>query len=111
MPKTTGAAGKTEKFADLPVLTEVPEADANLPVLTEVLSEEPPASKQGAAPLSDAQCRQLAAQIAPHLEALLRDKIASRLDSIWPEIWREVQAELPKLVRAELAKPSPRSRK
>jgi len=102
---------QTNKFTDLPVLTEVPENDENLPVLTEILADEPPSARKGAAPLTDAQCRQLAAQIAPHLESLLRDKFASHLDSIWPEIWSGVQAELPKLVRAQLAEPLRRSRK
>ena len=102
---------QTNKFTDLPVLTEVPETDANMPVLTEILADEPPSAKQSAAPLSDAQCSQLAAKIAPQLESLLRDKFASHLDSMWPEIWREVQAEMPKLVRAQLAELVRRSRK
>lgn len=110
-PKQTGTPEKTEKFAGLPTLTEVSDTHANLPVLTEILSDATPAAKKAAAPLSDAQCRQLAARIAPHLESLLRDKIASRLDTVWPEIWREVQAELPRLVRAHLAEPPRRSRK
>src|SRR5512140_1878277 len=110
-PKQTGTPGKTEKFTDLPTLTEVSDTHANLPVLTEILADETISARKTAVPLSDAQCRQLAARIAPHLESLLRDKIASRLDSVWPEIWREVQAELPRLVRAHLAEPPRRSRK
>jgi len=100
------------KFADLPVLTEVPEADAKLPVLTDILADTlPPAKQPGTVPLTDAQCRQLATQIAPHLEILLRDKFAAHLDALWPEIWREVQAELPKLVRAQLTEPAQRAKK
>ena len=99
----------SNKFTDLPVLTEMPEADAKLPVLTEILDDEPPPAEASAAPLTDAQSRKLAAQIAPHLEALLRDKFAAHLDALWPEIWREVQAELPKLVRTQLTAP-PRRR-
>jgi len=110
-PKQTASPGKPGKFSDLPVLTEVPETDANLPVLTEVLNNEAPPGINTGEWVSDAQCRQLAAQIAPHLESLLRDKIASGLDSLWPEIWRAVQAELPGLIRAELARAPSRSRK
>lgn len=99
------------KLADLPVLTELSVTHAALPVLTEILSQEPSPAKPDITTLSDAQCRQLAAQIAPHLEALLRDKLAARLDALWPEIWREVQLELPKLIRAQLAVPARRARK
>jgi hypothetical protein len=99
------------KFADLPVLTEVSDTDTKLPVLTEILAATLPPAKPGAAPLTDAQCRQLAAQIAPYLESLLRDKFSAQLDTLWPEIWREVQAELPKLVRAQLAEPARRRTK
>ncbi len=95
---------QTDKFADLPVLTEVVEADTNIPVLTEILAEEVPALvAHAAAPLSDAECAQLAAQIAPQLEALLRDKFATHFDALWQEAWREAQAGLPELIRAQLA--------
>ena len=69
------------KFADLPVLTEVVEAGADhfdrpvlssaewlragIPVLTEIIANEVPALvAHAAAPLSDAECAQLAARIA-----------------------------------------------
>jgi len=95
---------KLPAFVDLPVLTEAQVTDTTeLPVLTEALIP--------GIPLTDAQCRQIAERIAPQLEALLRDKLAARIGTIWAEIWRETQAELPRLIRAELEKPAPRSRK
>lgn len=112
MPKPTRpAAGKAGKFADLPVLTEAPEADANLPVLTEVLGSEALRAAKAGAPLSDAQCAQLAEQLAPQLDALLREKLTLRLATAWLEAWAEVKAELPALIRAELDKPARRSGK
>jgi hypothetical protein len=113
MAKPTKQADKTLKlptFVDLPVLTEQQLTDSMvLPVLTEALT--PAAAKPGAATLTEAQCRQIAAQIAPQLEAMLRDKLSARIGTIWSEIWREAQAELPRLIRAELEKQPPRSRK
>jgi hypothetical protein len=100
-----------DKFDELPVLTEVPESEANIPVLTEILIDQPPPAKPAASILTDAQCRELVAQLAPHLELLLREKFTSRLNSIWPEIWREIQAELPSLVRAQLTEPPRRAKK
>lgn len=111
LPKQANAPGKIGKFADLPVLTEVPETDANLPVLTEILENELPAAKQIIAPLSDAQCVQLAEKLAPQLDALLREKLTLRLANAWLEAWGEVKAELPGLIRAELAKTSPSPKK
>jgi valyl-tRNA synthetase len=108
MPKPPKQHGR---FEDLPVLTEVPETEADIPVLTEVLIDAPPPARPTTNILSDAQCREIIAQIAPHLESLLRDKFASRLESLWPEIWREIQAELPDLVRVQLAEPARRPKK
>jgi hypothetical protein len=111
-PKQSDKTLKLPSFVDLPVLTETQVTDTiMLPVLTEALAPGQPAARQAAAPLSEAQCRQIAEQIAPQLEALLREKLAARLGPIWTEIWRETQAELPRLIRAELEKPAPRSRK
>ncbi len=98
------------KIADLPVLTELTETSVHFPVLTEVLAEEMPRPVKGGALLSDAQCAQLAEQLAPKLDALLREKLNVRLATAWLEAWAEVKAELPALIRAELEKP-PRSRK
>ncbi len=111
MPKPPKSAAKTGKFADLPVLTEVPEADANLPVLTEILNSEALPLVKAAASLSDAQCARLAEQLAPKLDALLREKLNVRLATAWLEAWAEVQAELPGLIRAELEAPAGRSGK
>jgi hypothetical protein len=92
-------AKKNSRVSDLPVLTESPDAD--IPVLTEVLHEEPPAP--GTGPLTDLQCRQIAEQIAPHLEALLRAKFAKHFDALWEESWHEVEQNLPELIRDKLA--------
>jgi len=95
---------QADGFADLPVLTEVVEVDAKIPILTEILAKEVPALvAQTALPLSDAECKQLAVRIAPQLEALLRNKFASHFDGLWQDAWREAQAGLPKLIRAQFA--------
>ena len=92
------------KLADLPVLTEMLEAGADIPTLTEILAEEVPALiAREPAPLSDAEYAQLAARIAPQLEALLRDKFAAHFGALWQEAWREAQAGLPELIHAQLA--------
>ena len=108
---------KMNRLADLPVLTEVVEADADhfdrlrtgIPVLTEIIAEEVPTLiAHAATPLSATECEQLAVRIAPQLEALLRDKLASQFDALWQEAWREAQAGLPGLIRAQLAaQPAP----
>ncbi len=103
MPKPPKpSAGKSGKFADLPVLTEMPETDAHLPVLTEILGSEALRPVKAGTPLSDAQVAQLAEQLAPKLDALLREKLNVRLATAWLEAWIEVKAELPGLIRAEL---------
>ncbi len=109
--KPTASGKKNGDFADLPVLTEMSESGAHLPVLTEVLSNELPGAMNGGAQLSDAQCAQLAERLAPQLDALLREKLTLRLASAWLDAWSEVKAELPGLIRAELAKPTPHSGK
>jgi hypothetical protein len=99
------APRKPVSVTDLPVLTEVPESD--LPVLTEILAQEPAAAKPASTPkgrsnaleLTDEQCRQIADYIAPRLEEALRKKVAARMTALWPELWKEVQADLPDLVR------------
>lgn len=109
-PKQT-TPGKPGKFSDLPVLTEMSVTHASLPVLTEILGNDalPPLNR--GVPLSDAQCAQLAEQLAPQLDSLLREKLTIRLASAWLEAWTEVKAELPRLIRAELEQPGTRSEK
>jgi hypothetical protein len=106
--------------ADLPVLTEVPESDADLPVLTEALAEEmPPApplkskvkTRSDDFGLTDAQYRQIAEYIAPQLEAVLRKKVAARMNALWPELWKEVQEELPDMIRDVIIESGRRTRK
>ena len=75
----------------VPVLTEtVNTGMAEIPTLTEIHIETP-------ALLSDAQCQQLAKQIAPQLEALLRAKLL-----------QEIQANLPELIRSAMNKQPPK---
>ena len=98
------------EFDDLPVLTELVGEAIEIPLLTETIAEEAtPHAAQADAParLSDTECQRLAAQIAPQLEMLLRNKLAARLDALWQETWHEVQASLPELIRAQLAARQP----
>jgi valyl-tRNA synthetase len=104
-----------DKYADLPVLTEVVGEDIEIPTLTEIIAKEIPAfiaaRPTALAPLSDMECQRIAAQIAPQLEKLLRDKLtqsaaekfAAQFDALWQEAWREAQASLSELIRAQLA--------
>ncbi len=102
MPKQNkpGKALNLPLFVDLPVLTPEQMTDTTgLPLLTEALESEP------AAPLTEAQSRQVAMQLAPLLEEALRKKLSTHVGAKWPDIWRELQAELPALIRKELGKP------
>ncbi len=99
---------------DLPVLTELSETIARIPVLTEPPPERPTAAKGGAPgpmPLTDAQCRELAARLAPHLEAILREKFSRHFEALWDKSWRETENSLPDLIRDHLAANSRRSAK
>lgn len=104
---------KPVSITDLPVLTEAPDADTNLPVLTDTLAEGAPAPKRQprAVQLTDAQCRQVADYIAPQLEQLLQEKIAARMTALWPEIWKEIQADLPGMIREVIIESGRRTRK
>ena len=83
---------KKINLSPVPVLTETVGADmADIPTLTEIHIEK-------SAPLTDAQCRQLAQQIAPQLETLLRAKLTQHVDTLL----QDVQASLPDLIRAAL---------
>ena len=71
----------------VPVLTETVNVDMpGIPTLTEIHIETPVF-------LSDAQCQQLAKQITPQLETLLRAKLL-----------QEIQANLPELIRSAMNK-------
>lgn len=94
---------------DLPVLTELSETSARIPVLTEPVAQ--PAGAPAALPLSDAQCRELAAQLAPHLEAMLREKFARHFEALWEKAWRETESSLPELIRNQLTAHPRRSAK
>lgn len=83
------SSSKKINTSSVPVLTETVDADMpGIPTLTEIHIETP-------AFLSDAQCQQLAKQIAPQLETLLRAKLL-----------QEIQANLPELIRSAMNKPS-----
>ena len=105
-----------ESFADIPVLTEVVGADIEIPTLTEIIAEEvpalvariaDPAPRSDSTPLSETECRRIAAQISPQLEILLRDKLAGQFEILWQETWREVQAGLPGMIRSQLGEVLP----
>ncbi len=90
--------------ADLPVLTELSDTGTKIPVLTEAVAEEMRVSaRQKVTPLTDEQCRELAAQLAPLLEAMLREKFASEFEALWQESWHEVEKNLPELIRDKLS--------
>ncbi len=73
----------------VPVLTETVDTGmADIPTLTEIHIETPTL-------LSDAQCQQLAKQITPQLETLLRAKLL-----------QEIQTNLPELIRSAMNKQS-----
>ena len=100
------------QLADLPVLTEVVGEDAEIPTLTEIIAAEVPVLiARASAPatpidqihLSETECQRIAAEIAPQLESLLRDKLASQFDALWQKVWSEMQAALPGLIFAQLA--------
>ena len=81
----------------VPVLTETVDADMpDIPTLTEIHIEK-------SAPLTDAQCRQLAKQIAPQLETLLRAKLTQNFDALL----QDVQTSLPDLIRTALDRKHP----
>ncbi len=103
---------KPVKSGELPVLTEHPDGESRIPVLTEELRQNLSAAiapKSG--PLSDAQCRELAAELAPQLEAMLRAKFVSHFEAWWEKSWRDVEKALPGLIRDQLAASPRRSPK
>ncbi len=103
---------KPVKPEDLPVLTELSDAGARIPVLTEVTERRaPPAPAAARAPLTDAQCVELAARLAPRLEAILREKFARHFEALWEKSWRETESSLPELIRDELTSRPRRSPK
>jgi len=89
----------------LPILTEMADGTVlDLPTLTETVGIEL-ADKQPAFPLSDEQCRQLAEQLFPQLEATLRDAIGSRSEARWEKSMQQVRDALPDLIRDTVQKP------
>jgi hypothetical protein len=88
----------------LPILTETADGTVlDLPTLTETLDSELEAAAPSL-PLTDEQCRQLAEQLFPRLEATLRDAIGSRSEARWAAAMQQVQARLPDLIRDATAR-------
>ena len=89
----------------LPILTETADGKVlDLPVLTEAV-EGHRAAAAGALPLSEAQCRQLAEQLFPRLEATLREVIGSRSEARWEKSMQQVRDALPDLIRTAAQAP------
>ena len=89
----------------LPILTETADGTVlDLPTLTEALGGELEAAAP-ALPLTDEQCRQLAEQLIPRLEATLRDAIGSRSETRWEKSMQQVRDALPGLIRDAVQNP------
>jgi len=89
----------------LPILTETADGKVlDLPVLTEAV-EGHRAAAASALPLSEAQCRQLAEQLFPKLEATLREVIGSRSEARWEKSMQQVRDALPDLILSTVQKP------
>ena len=88
----------------LPTLTDTVDGTAiDLPMLTETVGKK--LSAPITLPLSDQQCRQLAEQLFPLLEATLRDAIGSRSEARWEKSMQQVRNALPNLIRNTVQKP------
>ena len=72
----------------------------DIPTLTEIHIETP-------ALLSDAQCQQLAKQIAPQLEKLVRAKLTHNFEAQLEEALLDIQTMLPDLIRATMKSQQP----
>lgn len=89
----------------LPILTETADGTIlNLPVLTEAVEGLIPAAAP-ALLLTDEQCRQLAVQFFPRLEATLRDAIGTRSEARWDKSMQQVRDALPYLIRDAIQEP------
>ncbi len=89
----------------LPILTETADGTVlELPMLTETIGGQR-AGKKSAPLLTEEQCRQLAEQLFPQLEATLRDAIGSRSEARWVKSMQQVRAALPDLIRDTVQKP------
>jgi hypothetical protein len=88
----------------LPILTETADGTVlDLPVLTEAVEERLTVAPAPA--LMEEQCRQLADQLYPALEILLRDAIGSRSETRWEKSMQQVRGALPDLIRTALKEP------
>ncbi|HLP98735.1 MAG TPA: hypothetical protein VK149_09845 [Sideroxyarcus sp.] len=83
----------------LPILTETADGSPlDLPLLTEAVEGHIVAAAP-ALPLTEEQCRQLAEQLFPRLEAALREAIGSRSEAKWEKSMQQVRDKLPALIR------------
>lgn len=82
----------------LPILTEKADGTLLTPPLLTTKAE------VRNAPLSDAQCQELAERLFPQLEQTLQAAIGSRSEAKWAKAMQQVQAALPELIR-NAAKP------
>jgi hypothetical protein len=88
----------------LPILTETADGTVlDLPTLTETVDEQHSAAPADAL-LTDEQCRQLAEQLFPGLEAALRNAIGSRSEARWEKSMQQVRNTLPDLIRDAIQK-------
>lgn len=86
---------------EIPVLMEKADQDlSTIPTLTDIH-----AAQSGA--LSDAQCQQLASQLAPQLEKLLRAKLTHHFETQINEALLDMEAMLPDLIRATMKRQQP----
>ena len=90
--------------SDLPILTDtVGGTPLELPTLTETLGGLSDVADRPAH-LSDAQCRLLAEQLFPRLEAELLDALSSSPNASWETAMRQIRSNLPGLIRDALKK-------
>lgn len=88
----------------IPILTDtVDGTPIDLPMLTEAVEKHLAATT--ALPLSEKQCQQLAEQLFPRLEVMLRDAIGSRSEARWEKSMQQVRTELPDLIRKAIQNP------
>ncbi len=121
-----------DNYTDLPVLTEVVDAEG-LPATPDHLRGQPSQAEAGGSAsadpianerdaeeipalallvsdrLSEGEYQRLAMQIAPQLEALLQQKFSAQFETLWQEVWRQAEATLPDLMRATFSGQTPAS--
>ena len=91
--------------SNIPVLTDAIDTGClEIPTLTDVVAEGIAVlvgSRKEPSEMSDTRCQQIAAEIAPQLEVLLRENFATQFDLLWRDAWGQLRANLPELIRAQ----------